>query len=153
MSEQQQIPIYDSQEPSEEGKQLVTLFNEMESKQLDFLDESGKSIIERIATFLAVLFGVTAFGSNFPPAYLKDNLPAKALVILTLILYLAAMGAGMWAIQPRFYRHYTYNVSRLGKELEKITKHKMFWLRVAGILFACGSVALAVLIVSIIWNV
>jgi hypothetical protein len=153
MNEQQQIPIYDSQEPSEEGKQLVTLFNEMESKQLDFLDESGKSIIERIATFLAVLFGVTAFGSNFPPAYLKGNLPAKALVIITLILYLAAMGAGIWAIQPRYYRHYTYNVSRLGKELEKITKHKMFWLRVAGILFALGSVALAVLIVSIIWNV
>ena len=153
MNEQQEIPIYDSQEPSEEGKQLVTLFNEMESKQLDFLDESGKSIIERIATFLAVLFGVTAFGSNFPPAYLKNNLPAKGLVIITLILYLAAMGAGMWAIQPRYYRHYTYNVSRLGKELEKITKHKMFWIRVAGILFVLGSISLAVLIVSIIWNV
>ena len=153
MSEQQQIPIYDSQEPSEEGKQLVTLFNEMESKQLDFLDESGKSIIERIATFLAVLFGVTAFGSNFPPAYLKGNLLAKELVIITLIFYLAAMGAAIWASQPRYYRHSTYNVSRLGKELEKITRHKMFWLWVAGILFALGSVALAVLIVSIIWNV
>jgi hypothetical protein len=153
MNEQQQIPISDSQEPSEEGKQLVTLFNEMESKQLDFLDESGKSIIERVATFLAVLFGVTAFGSNFPPAYLKGNLPAKVLVIITLILYLVAMGAGMRAIHPRYYRHYTYNVSRLGNELEKITRHKMFWIRVAGILFALGSVALAALIVSIIWNV
>src|SRR5258708_33768285 len=107
MSEQQQIPIYDSQEPSEEGKQLGTLFKETESKQLDFLEASGKSIIERIATLLAVLFGVTAFGSNFPPAYLKGNLPAKVLVIITLILYLAAMGAGMWAIHPRYYRHYT----------------------------------------------
>ena len=38
-------------------------------------------------------------------------------------------------------------------ELEKITKHKMFWLRVAGILFALGSVALAALIISIIWAV
>jgi hypothetical protein len=151
--QQQQVPIYDSQEPSEEGRQLVTLFNDMENKQLDFLDESGKSVIERIATFLAVLFGVTAFGSNFPPAYLKGNLPAKILVIVTLILYLAAMGAAIWAIQPRYYRRYTYNVSRLGKELEKITKHKMFWLRVAGVLFALGSVALAVLIVSIIWAV
>ena len=153
MSEQQQIPMYDSQEPSEEGKQLVALFHEMESKQLDFLDESGKSIIERIATFLAVLFGVTAFGSNFPPAYLKGNTTAKVLIIVTLILYLAAMGAAIWAIQPRYYRHYTYNVSRLGKELEKITKHKMLWLRVASILFALGSISLAVLIVSIIWNV
>jgi hypothetical protein len=153
MNEQQQIPIYDSQEPSEEGNRLVALFTEMENKQLDFLDESGKSIIERIATFLAVLFGVTAFGSNFPPAYLKSNLPAKVLVIVTLIFYLAAMGAGIWAIQPRYYKRYTYNVSRLGKELEKITKHKMFWLRVAGILFVLGSVALAALIILIIWHV
>src|SRR5207244_9514664 len=120
-------------------------------KQLDFLDASGKSIIERIATLLAVLFGVTAFGSNFPPAYLKDNLLAKVLVIITLVLYLAAMGAGIWAIQPRYYRHYTYNVSRLGKELEKIIKHKMFWIRVASILFGLGSLALAALIISIIW--
>src|SRR5260370_17866974 len=102
----------------------------MESKQLDFLDESGKSIIERIATFLAVLFGVTAFGSNFPPAYLKGNLPAKVLVIITLILSLAAMGAGIWSIQPHYYRNYTYNVSRLGDELEKIHNHKIFSLRV-----------------------
>ncbi len=148
----QQIHIQDSQEPSEEGKQLVSLFNDMENKQLDFLDASGKSIIERIAAFLLVLFGITAFGSTFPPPYLKGNLPAKVLVIITLLLYLAAMGAGLWAIQPRYYRRYTYNVSRLGTELEKITTHKMFWLRVAGILFALGSVALAVLIISIIWK-
>jgi hypothetical protein len=153
MSEQQQIDIQDSQEPSEEGKRLVTLFNDMESKQLDFLDTSGKSIIERIATFLVVLFGVTAFGSTFPPPYLKGNLLAKALVIITLLLYLLAMAAAFWAIQPRYYRHYIYNVSRLGTELEKITTRKMFWLRVGGILFALGSVALAVLIISIIWNV
>ena len=153
MSESEQPPIYGSQEPSEESKRLVTLFNDLENKQLDFLDESGKSAIERIATFLAVLFGVTAFGSDFPPAYLKSNLPAKALVIITLIFYLAAMGAAIWAIQPRYYRRYIYNVSRLGKELEKITHHKMFWIRVSGILFALGSLALAALTISIIWAV
>src|SRR5258708_40277486 len=108
MNEQQQIPVYDSQEPSEEGKQLVTLFNEMESTQLDFLDESSKSIIERIATFLAVLFGVTALRSNFPPAYLKGNLPAKRLVIITLIRYLAAMGACIRSIQPLYNSPYRY---------------------------------------------
>jgi predicted membrane protein len=61
------------------------------------------------------------------------------------------MAAGIWAIQPRYYRRYTYNVSALGRELEKITKHKIFWLRAAGILFTLGSVALAALIISIIW--
>ncbi len=158
MSSQQQqqppqIPIQDTEEPSEEGKQLVSLFTEMENKQLDFLDESGKSLIERISTLLAVLFAVTAFSNNFPPAYLKGNLPAKVLVIVTLAFYLLALGTGIWAIQPRSYRRYTYNVSRLGKELEKITTHKMRWLRVAGVLFALGTVALAVLIVTIIWAI
>jgi hypothetical protein len=92
MSDQEQTDLQNSQKLSEESKQLVSLFSEMEKKQLDFLDESGKSMIERISTFLTVLFGVTAFGNNFPPPYLKANLLAKVLVIVTLILYLAAMG-------------------------------------------------------------
>src|SRR5450631_2036475 len=99
MSSQQQqqppIPVQDSAEPSEERKQLVTLFTEMEHKQLDFLDESGKSIIEHISTLLAVLFAVTAFSNNFPPAYLKGNMTAKVLIIITLVLYLLALGAGI----------------------------------------------------------
>lgn len=164
MSQQQQqhqvpassalIPIQDDQGPlDEEQQQLVTLFNEMENKQLEFLDESGKSLIERIATFLAVLFGVTVLGNTFPPPYLKGNMPAKILVIVTLAFYIASMAAGILAIQPRFYRRYLHNVTRLGRELEKITRYKMRWLRTAGILFALGSAALAVLIVFIIWNV
>src|SRR5712691_4138833 len=160
MSNQQQqqqqtppIPVQDSQALSEEGKQLISIFSDMERKQLDFLDESGKSVIERIATFLTILFAVTAFSNNFPPAYLKNNLPAKVLVIVTLVFYLLALGSALWAIQPRYYRRYLYNVSRLGKELEKITSHKMRWLRASGILFALGTLALAALIISIIWAV
>ena len=150
---QPQIPIQDTTASSEEGKQLVTIFTEMEHKQLDFLDESGKTIIERISTLLAVLFAVTAFSNNFPPAYLKGNQTAKVFVIVTLILYLLALGAGIWGIQPRYYKKYTYNVSALGRELEKITHHKIWWLRVAGVLFALGTVALAILIITIIWSV
>ena len=151
--QQPQIPIQDSGEASQEGKQLVSLFTEMEHKQLDFLDESGKSIIERVSALLAVLFAVTAFSNNFPPTYLKGNLTAKILVIVTLVLYLLALGAGLWGIQPRYYKRYTYNVSKLAGELEKIMKHKMLWLRIAGVLFALGTVALAILIITIIWSV
>jgi hypothetical protein len=150
--QQPQIPIQDSQEPSEESKQLVTIFTDMENKQLDFLDESGKSIIERIATFLAVLFGVTVLSNSFPPPYLKGHVSTKVLVVVTLVLYLGAMAAGVLAIQPRYYRRYLYNVSRLGEELEKITKYKMRWLRIAGVLFTLGSLALAALIVIIVWT-
>jgi len=152
MNDQQQGPL-DTEVQSEESKRLVNVFADMESKQLDFLDTSGKNIIERIATFLTVLFGVTAFGTSFPPPYLRANLTAKLLVIITLIIYLAALGAGLWAIQPQRYKLYQANVSGMREELDKIIKHKMRWVRWAGTLFALGSVALAALIVSIIWRV
>ena len=151
--QQQQIEIQDAQEPSKEGTLVAEIFSEIRKKQLDFLDESGKSIIERIATFLAILFAVTAFSNNFPPAYLKDNLPAKIMVIATLVLYLLAMATAILTIQPRFYDIPLYNVTRMSEELKKITTYKMRRLRMAGILFTLGSIALAVLIISIIWRV
>lgn len=150
---QPQIEVQDSQELSEEGRQLAQIFSDMRSKQLDFLDESGKSLIERVATFLAVLFAITAFSNNFPPAYLKGNLPAKIMVVVTLVLYLGALGTAVLAIQPRLYDVPQYNVTRMGEKLKAIMLYKMRLLRVAGILFALGSLALAILIISIIWNV
>ena len=41
----------------------------------------------------------------------------------------------------------------MGEKLKAIMLYKMRRLRVAGILFALGSLALAILIISIIWNV
>src|ERR1700676_5601891 len=79
MSEDQHIPIYDAQEPSEESKQLVALFHDLESRQLDFLDDAAKSVVERVATFLAILFGVTAFGSVFPPPISRTTQPRRLL--------------------------------------------------------------------------
>jgi hypothetical protein len=150
MSEQSPLePI----EPTDEQRRLAALFADMDSKQLDFLDEAGKSIIERIATFLAVLFAVTAFGGNFPPAYLKGNHWEKYLVIAILICYLLAMGMGMLAIRPRRYASYRYNVTRMKHEFERLITYKKRLMQWAGLLFAGGSVALAALIISIIWNV
>ncbi|GHO47568.1 hypothetical protein [Ktedonospora formicarum] len=149
-NQQEPVEIQDTQDLSEEGKQLVQIFTDMKSKQLEFLDEASKSLIERIATFLAVLFAVTAFSNNFPPPYLKGNMPAKIMVILTLILYLLAMAAALLASQPRLYTIPRYNVTEMGKRLQNITTYKMRRLRLAGILFALGSLALAILIITII---
>ena len=59
-----QIPIFDSepetQEQVEEKQRLKSIFADMEKQQPAFLDEAGKSIIERVATFLAILFGAAA---------------------------------------------------------------------------------------------
>src|SRR2546430_17539643 len=84
MSEEQQqqqpIPVYDAREPSEATKRVTAIFDEMESKQLENLNDAGKSLIERVATFLGVLFGLSILNSTFPPSYLKGNTPVKALL-------------------------------------------------------------------------
>lgn len=153
MSNQQQMPpIYDDSGASEEGNFFKSFFNDLKNKQPDFLDESSKTIIERIATFLAVLFGVTVLSSTFPPPYLKSNLATKIMVIVTLVFYLTALGTALWGIQPRAYKEYTYNVDNMRREWKTLIRRKILWLRVAGILFALGSVALGILIVFIIWT-
>ena len=152
MSEQSPIPIIDSEQLTDQQKQLISQFNDIEKRRLDFLDEAGKSIIERTATFLAILFAVTAFGSNFPPKYLTVGSWEKYLVIAVLICYLLAMGMGMWAIQPHKYKLYRHNLIEMGKEMDRMVNHKSRWVQGAGILFALGSIALAGLVVFIIWG-
>ena len=157
MSEQQQRHTYEAvtltQDEVDEINRIRAIFDEMEKKQPDFLDAAGKSVIERIATFLTVLFGVTAFGSTFPPAYLKGNMWDKYLVIAILICYLVAMGMAFIAIQPRSYHRYRYEAQKMAAELQRIITYKKRWVRWAGILFGLGTIALAWLIVSIIWAV
>ena len=67
MSEDQQIPIYDAQEPSEESKQLVTLFYDLESRQLDFDLRRTVVIFERQREKVARdLHGTHAGGKRQP---------------------------------------------------------------------------------------
>jgi hypothetical protein len=154
MSEQQQVPLIkpepDSREQVEKRQRLRAIFTDLEGRQPDFLDEAAKSIIERIATFLAILFAVIALGGTFPPKFLVHNTRNTSLVIAILVCYLLAMGMGMWAIQPRNYDLYLYDVTRQEKEWKHIIWRKKFWVRFAGILFGVGTVALAVLIAFII---
>jgi hypothetical protein len=156
MSEQRQSqepgPILDAHEPSEASQRINAIFDDMESKQLDNLNDAGKSLIERIATFLGVLFGLSILSSNFPPPYLKGNTPVKALLIAALVGYLLAIGAALWATQVRFYHRYTYNVTRSQTELTAMIRRKVGWLRAANILFALGTVVLAALLIVIVWQ-
>lgn len=153
MSDQQQLrPIYDAEEPSEESQRLDVIFDELEAKQLETLDEAGKGLTERIATFLGVLFGVTVLSNNFPPTYLKNNTQAKVMVIISLICFLCSIAAATWGTQIRSYHRYIHNVSRNSWELKRMLTHKQVWLRVANILFALGAIFLAGLLIVIVWS-
>lgn len=147
-----QPPIIDAPEAPDEAKRLAAIFDEMEIKQLEFLDQAAKSLIERTAALLAVLFAVTAFGDTFPPPYLRDNLPAKFLAMVALAFYIFAMMAGMLALHPRFYPRHRYNLTMMRLEFEKLIDGKMRPLQFAGLLFWLGSVTLSVLIGTIFWS-
>jgi hypothetical protein len=151
MNNQQQSnsPITRVEVASEESKHLAATFQDLKSNQLQFLDEAGKSVIERVATFLTVLFGLSVLSSSFPPVYLKDNI-AKTLVIITLIFFLSSLGAGTLVIQPCPYKYKEGDVEEMRAALQEMTRHKAFWLQWASRLFAVGALALAALIVSIV---
>ncbi len=145
-------PTYEGQPLSDSDKRLVALFDELEKKQIDFLDEAEKRIIELTTGLLGVLFAVTAFGDKFPPPYLAGNRPAQWAAVVTLALYIAAMLCGVVTLWPRSYRRYHHNLTRLGEELENITRHKSRWFTFASGLFVLGSLSLAVLIGAVIFS-
>jgi hypothetical protein len=145
--------VQEFRQPSAEAQEVEQLFLDMERKQIDFLNESGKSLIERISTFLAILLGASVLSNNFPPTYLKGDLLARVAIFVALGCYLLAMGTAMWTIQPRLYRRYLYNMGALGRVRDQMTRQKMRGLRIASILFLLGSLSLAVLIVEIVWKI
>jgi hypothetical protein len=147
------VEIQGYQPPSAEAQEVAELFLTLERQQLDFLNEAGKSLIERIATFLAILLGASVLSNNFPPTYLKGDILARVSIFVALICYLSAIGSAMWAIQPRFYRRYLYNMSALARVRDQMITQKMLWLRVASLLFLMGSVSLALLIFEIVWKI
>ena len=149
----QAIEQYVATDPSEDSKNIVALFAEMRGKQLDFLDATGKSLIERIATFLTVLFAVTALSGNFPPAYLKNNPTAKVFIFITLVLFMFSLFSAILAIRPFPYSYSRQSVTSMREALKDMTDFKSRWLRYANWLFVAGSLALAGLIVSIMWGI
>lgn len=80
-SEDGAVEIQDVQTPSAEAQEVADLFLDLERKQFDFLNEAGKSLIERISTFLAILLGASALSNNFPPTYLKGDPVARVSIL------------------------------------------------------------------------
>ena len=143
-------PILPGKPLSDEHKRLLALFDEMKKNQLTFLDEAGKRIIELSTGMLGLLLAVTAFGKDFPPEYLKNNLDMQALVAVTLLAFVLALLAGVLTVQPRAYDSYEDNLTRMRQELQKIVAYKSRWMKAANWLFFSGAVLLALLIAVLI---
>ena len=142
--------ILEGSPPTAEQQSLEVFFAEAEKKQVDFLDEAGKRIIELTTLLLGVLFTVVAFGDKFPPPYLVGNPFNKIISLVTLGCYVVAMLLGLRTVQPRDYNRYRYNLDGMREELDRIVankKHSLWW---AGLVFWIGSACLALLIGVII---
>jgi hypothetical protein len=151
-TEKNDIPVYQGEPLNDEQKRLNALFDEMKKGQLTFLDEAGKRIIELSTGLLGVLFAVTAFGKDFPPPYLKDNLTARWLGIGVLVALIIALLAGVLTVQPRNYDYFEHNLTEMRKQLQKIVDHKSLWMKFATWAFFAGALLLAILIGTLIWS-
>jgi hypothetical protein len=145
-------PIIKGRPLTDEEKRLIAILDEMERKGIEYLDQSAKRIIELVTALLGVAVAIIAFGENFPPPYLKDNLFTRTVSSLSLICYLAALLLALWAVHPQNYKKYRHNLNGMNKELQQIMARKRLWVTVSGILFGLGSVLLTVLIGVIIWE-
>ncbi|MBK9944251.1 MAG: hypothetical protein IPP13_21845 [Kouleothrix sp.] len=145
-----QPPIQEGRPLSEEQKRLIAFFADAESKQVDFLDEAGKRIIELTTALLGVLFAIVAFGDKFPPPYLSNNPVAKFLSLTALACYIMAMLLALRTVQPRNYQLFRHNLDRMRQELDRLVANKQRSLWWAGALFWIGSAVLALQIAAII---
>jgi hypothetical protein len=143
--------ILEGEAPGADDARLVELFDKLEYGQIDLLDQSAKRLIELSALLLGALLASVVLPEFFPPPYLAHPL-AKALAAITLVLYLGAMGLAMRALEPRDYARYRHNLSEMRRELGKIVAVKAGSLRLAGIAFWLGSLALVSLILFIIFT-
>lgn len=148
-----ETPVYDARPPDEEEKQLAAIFAELEKKQLDFLDEAGKRIVELSTALLGVFFAVVAFGEDFPPPYLQGNGLATWLTILILVFYVAAVIVAVHAIRPRPYKRYRHNLSAMRNELDRLIAAKARGVQQAGVLFVLGTLVLAVLVIALLLGI
>ncbi len=144
------IPMQQGQPLTDAEKRLNALFDEMDKKQLDFLDQAGKRIIELSTGLLGVLFAVTAFGDKFPPPYLAGNPAGRGLAAGVLALLVGALLCAVLTVQPRRYKFYEHNLTEMRREWEKLFTHKAAWLTRANWLFFAGTALLALLIGSLL---
>ncbi|MBX0330684.1 hypothetical protein K2Z83_23795 [Oscillochloris sp. ZM17-4] len=142
--------IVEGSSPNAEQQRLTAFFAEAESKQVEFLDEAGKRIIELTTLLLGVLFTVVAFGDTYPPPYLTGHPVAKLISLVVLGCYVVAMLLGLRTVNPRDYKLYRHNLDGMRAELDRILENKKFSLFWAGVTFWLGSGFLALLISVII---
>ena len=146
------IPLAEDVGQDDGDRRLLDLLDKLEADQMNFLDEAGKRVVELSTVMLGLLFAILALGDQFPPAWLVQQPLNQYLAVAALVLYLLALGAGVIAVQPRQYKGYRANLTRMRQEVERMIGHKRRWFVAGTWLLALASLCLAVLAALIILN-
>jgi hypothetical protein len=81
------------------------------------------------------------------------NPVAKWLALITLAAYIIALFFGIMAVRPRRYTRSHHGLDRLRYELDRILTHKSRWFLAGLICLFIGTLALAALVIIVIWPI
>lgn len=130
--------------PTPDEEALHSWFLEQEKDPSKNLEEAARQIIQLVSTLYAVIFGIIALAANPLPAYLaKANV--RALGVLVVLSYLAALLAALVVVVPSTYRYARASQTQRQAVFDAVMRRKVVALRLALLVFALGSVAFAAL--------
>lgn len=147
MAEQEKKPRR-TRPPTPEETALNEWFAEQEKDPSKTLEEAAKQIIQLVSALYAVVFGILAFADN--PAYL-GLLMVRLSGTVVVLTYLIALISALFVVMPRRYTYASASQSQRQVVFDKIIERKANLLRIAWISFGLASIALAVLLLSILF--
>lgn len=118
---------------------------EQEAKNLDRLEEGGRTLIQMVTLLYGLLFGVLALKDA--PSYLDAPLVRLAGLGSVLLLGITLLAA-LVAVFPFAYRYHAYSITAREKVQGQILERKSRALAVALVSFVAALVAFAVLIAA-----
>ena len=132
-------------------KAMYEWFQKQSLASPDTLEEAARLIIGLVTGLLGALFGVLTVASNPLPDYLHNPI-VRALGAVGVMLFLFALVASLVVVYPR---RWSFNPAMPASEIAtfgKILNRKASALVVATLAFGAGIVALAVILVVVLFT-
>jgi hypothetical protein len=137
-----------AEEPEE--TELRQKLEKLEQNKLENLEAGSKTLIQLVTGLYGLLFAVLAFGENLP-VYLQSQV-VQCVGTVSLMALLLSLVASLVAVFPWPYTYrdgYLSDMERVFKRMEKV---KSVSLSAALICFLIGIIALAILVLSVVWG-
>lgn len=129
---------------------LRAWFTAQESQSLERLEAGAQTLTQLVTGLYGVLFAVLAFSDM--PAYLS-TLGVRLCGTISVVSFFGALVAALYTQLPRRYAQAEkYNVSQLQALKARMLRRKLWGVRIAGGCFGLGTLALAGVILWIVWS-